>query len=299
MTKFRPYSSPLIKLLIKLRQLNKFSLSKSYFIDHTFDPLDLSLATAPNTDLEFLGAFNPYWSMAKDIVDTFKPYKSGFYVWRDLLQPLRGIGNVAKGLIYILIIPFLLLCDFTQSIYSGIKNRSLSVFIDSAASSLVGFITGLFDGINNIVRGSLQFATTPLTWFLRMPLRALITAVKGWPTFEETQAENARTLARLVKKEGKTLEDAREIDNKLVRFACKIYKAEKQGQEFVDKEVLRSGLSQPMAFKRKEYLASGEFSPYIDDCKENREAALQFLSLFARKENKSPKEISKSQSLQA
>lgn len=66
------------------------------------------------------------------MVDTFKPYKSGFYVWRDILQPLRGLGNIIKGAAYLIAAPLLFLYDIVRASYYGITtNLSLSTYTNS------------------------------------------------------------------------------------------------------------------------------------------------------------------------
>ena len=76
-------------------------LRELYFKINIFDtPLSFVKAGSQGRSSLFFGGFNPILAMKKDVVDTFKPYKSGFYLLRDVLQPVRGVANVFKGLFY-------------------------------------------------------------------------------------------------------------------------------------------------------------------------------------------------------
>ena len=41
------------------------------------------------------------------------------------------------------------------------------------------------DGLTSVIRGATQIITTPLTRFVKMPIRGIITAIKGVPKIEE------------------------------------------------------------------------------------------------------------------
>jgi hypothetical protein len=106
----------------------------------------------PNKQSKILGGFQPIMDMAKDFIDTFKPYKSSSYLVRDLTQPLRGIGNTLVGIGYFFVafIPFLGLQFDTR-------------------------ISWAIYGITNVLRGLSQIVTSPLAWLLKIPLRMAIT----------------------------------------------------------------------------------------------------------------------------
>jgi hypothetical protein len=87
----------------------------------------------------------PLAYMGKDYIDTLKRYKSPYYIKRDLFQPFYGAVNVLNGF---------------KNIGYGIAHLS---------GGLVGV------GVTEIFRGLTRIAATPLTWFIRMPLRGLIT----------------------------------------------------------------------------------------------------------------------------
>ncbi len=97
----------------------------------------------------------PLAYIGKDCIDTFKPFKSSYYIKRDLLQPIHGSINIYKG--------------FTN-IGTGI--------VDLKSSSIA-------IGIAEILRGLTQIAITPLTWFLRFPCRGIITLLTGFQKAED------------------------------------------------------------------------------------------------------------------
>jgi|GEM_PF-4039331 len=95
---------------------------------------------------------------AKDYLDTFKPYKGWFYVKRDLKQPYEGWKNLKLGVL-----------EITGRIRQQ-KDKSFGL------------------GVSGIFRGLTQMVTAPLTWGLRMPLRAIITGVSGGFEIAESRA---------------------------------------------------------------------------------------------------------------
>ena len=96
----------------------------------------------------------PLAYMLKDNADTFKQYKSPYYIKRDLLQPFHGAVNI----------------------FNGFKNIGYGI------ACLKGGLIGV--GITEIFRGLTRIAATPLTWFIRMPLRLVITAFTGFQKAE-------------------------------------------------------------------------------------------------------------------
>lgn len=304
MAKFRPYHSPLKRLWQKLGFIGSF-ISDTYYKYNKFDDYHDSRGTDDKPDdlvPEFLGAFHPWISMFKDVVDTLKPYKSGFHVWRDLLQPIRGLGNIIKGVVYIPTTIALFIFELIRGVIHGIARSDFNIFKNLMQLAFVRVSSGLLDGINNIIRGVLQVVTTPLNLIIRMPLRLIITAIKGWPTFEETQYENASKLEELINKDDKTLDDTLEIDFRRIRFHKKIEKAEQKGQEFINKNELDIKLNSFESFTDTRLTDQGYLngvfggscyrSPYPKDGLEKRQKALEFLSLFTHKKSTTPTDSS-------
>ena len=79
----------------------------------------------PSVADQFIGSLQPFASMINDVSLTFKPYRSVSDFGVDLAQPLRGLGNVSRGVIsflfspvYFVVIPFI-------SIYLLIQKRQI------------------------------------------------------------------------------------------------------------------------------------------------------------------------------
>lgn len=143
------------------------------FINRTIF-MDLPHERGISLDTQLKGAFQPLADMAKDAMDTFKPYRSWWYVRRDALQPIFGIGNVFKGIGYVLASLLLFICAPFYCFYA--KN---SIGWHYAAILLVSWnfaLSCFIDGILRILRGATQLVTTPLTCFKAL-IRGSITLV--------------------------------------------------------------------------------------------------------------------------
>ncbi|MFA5960848.1 MAG: hypothetical protein WC785_10075 [Tatlockia sp.] len=103
----------------------------------------------------------PLAYMVKDGIDTFKPYKSPYYIKRDLFQPFHGVANLSNGL---------------KNIGSGIICFAKGEF--ATGTGRVAY------GLTNILRGVTRILTTPLTWVLRMPFRGMRTLFSGFREFK-------------------------------------------------------------------------------------------------------------------
>ncbi|MBA2653938.1 MAG: hypothetical protein H0U71_02585 [Gammaproteobacteria bacterium] len=233
MPKFRPYVSPFELLAKKIGPVG--DLRNLYYKYNKFDDLFSEEGGDPRdtNKLSFyiLGGFNPLLAMRKDFVDTFKPYKSRFYIARDFLQPFRGIGNILKGVFNILVSPVLFLANTFRYAYRAIAERSLNLFANNMAMNFARTGGGILDGITSLIRGVGQLVTTPLTWLIRMPLRGIITGVKGMPTVVDSLKKKAEKTEVLLKKENITLNDAIAIDHVVLGFYGKMLKGMQRGQK--------------------------------------------------------------------
>lgn len=129
--------------------------------------------------------------MWKDLKATTKPYRSNKPVLNDGLQPLYGLANLLKGCIYLaLILPLFLFNLFRYAT----RVNSFRKWVDLA---LIYNGTRIFswfiDGVLSILRGVIQLATTPLTWFIKMPLRGIIT--KWFADEKDLLIENKPSIA--------------------------------------------------------------------------------------------------------
>jgi hypothetical protein len=111
---------------------------------------------------QFLLAGLTFLNMLKDAVDTFKPYKSKWHLWRDLQQPLNGLKNIlfslglaAFALVLIVMafiaVPFVLLSR-------GWKASLNTVYL--ATNKIAALIA---HSLAKAIRGLTQLAATPLT----------------------------------------------------------------------------------------------------------------------------------------
>jgi hypothetical protein len=124
-------------------------------------------------------------TLAKGVVDTFKPYKSKFYVISDAGQLLHGIGNLIRAgqLAAAAITRFALTiikCIFYDLFFKAGPVTCLKNLFKSAINDLLG---GLFHAAATALRGAIQVATAPLTWLIRMPIRFAIYIKSNWGAY--------------------------------------------------------------------------------------------------------------------
>ncbi len=231
MPKFIPYQSPPAYLARKFRFIKQ--LRSLYF---KYNKLDSELMIAasdprPKRSPFFLGGLNPILAMKKDFVDTFKPYKANYYILRDLTQPVRGVGNFVRGLFNIVAAPLIFLGNTVRYALKTIPRGDFREFGRLMLTNLVKTGGGFLDGVTSVIRGVTQVIATPATWFIKMPLRLLITAIKGKPTVCQNVEKRVEKLETLIQKDDKTLEDTIAIDREMLSIEGKAFKAWKRGQE--------------------------------------------------------------------
>lgn len=124
----------------------------------------------------------PLFELKKFIADTFKPYKTENQKNRDWYQLYNGfallsntIERVLKVLISFVLPPLALV------LYQEDVRRSKSEFFKKRAYDLITMPLWL---LRNVIKGVLQVLTAPFTVLIRMPLRLLITSIKGKPKLE-------------------------------------------------------------------------------------------------------------------
>ena len=144
--------------------------------------------------------FRPYKKMWRDVPKTFKRYKPGG-VWKDILQPLRGIGNVIKGLagivgflvkvilsviINVIILPIVLACvGCAAGILAGFAAGSFVA--DVTDSGFLGVVVGLPAAIvlgvaGGIGAGALSFVALAALTTVCLGIGAVFTGIEsgGW-----------------------------------------------------------------------------------------------------------------------
>jgi hypothetical protein len=150
--------------------------------------------------------FQPFLNMRKDAVDTFKPYKSSSQVIRDFLQPLKGLQNIIKGLCIAVSCPYVLLCNIVGYLCAVLLIAILMLpclfFFEDAwdkyckrmnnmnnsfLANFVQRVSWMMEGLVSLIRGMTQIAAAPFTWLIKMPLRAIVTYIKGAPAIEKNR----------------------------------------------------------------------------------------------------------------
>lgn len=190
-------------------------------------PYDRRFNETPKDPLldQFLGALQPLASIANDFQYTFSPYKSRWEFLKDLVQPLRGLCHILQGLANLAGAILFFLVETGKDIFT-----SNSLIYDSLINLLVA-ASWFIDGLSSLVRGFTQIVVTPLTWILRIPLRGLITRIKGTPDVSES--EDIQRLVKLgdeVMDNYNILNNRHQIDNIKYRLHEEYQKALSRGQ---------------------------------------------------------------------
>ena len=133
----------------------------------------------------FLGTLQPFVEMAKDVADTFKPYKT---IWphaiKDFLQPLRGVGNILKALATIAALPLFLVIGTIDAFFPFKYDKEYNgENLDHPLSKRVlynfqAILSWVPHAITTIIRGITQIAFTPFAW-VKVLIRAGITKKYG------------------------------------------------------------------------------------------------------------------------
>lgn len=186
---------------------------------------------------QFLGPFQTFLDVKKDLTNTFKPYKSSYYLKKDAMQPLYGVTNLLKGLVYIVAAPLTLLFNlFIREPYRTIKSfislsSALTHYFHNTKINVLRTMSWLLDGSLNVIRGVTQIATTPLTWLIKIPMRELITTIKGAPTIEENNAvKNLVSKANAILANPTLIESDYSMDAIKHALHCKFIKSSERGQ---------------------------------------------------------------------
>lgn len=137
-----------------------------------------------HTILEFIK--KPVLEMIKDSKDTFKPYKDRHQIWRELYQPLLGVGNLILGFSLIIFYPALVFISLPENKDLSFKGNLKLYALDFPAIALMLF------------RGATQIVAWPLT-LLRMPLRAFLTWKQ--PAIRIEESKGLQELVNLYQEE--------------------------------------------------------------------------------------------------
>lgn len=150
--------------------------------------------------LLFLAPLQPFVDAGKDFADTFKPYECWDDFFQDLKQPLYGIANFLMGVATFifcgLALPLALIGCLLSMMTAGIfllegKSTLARETMEGCGLVLGGCVSWLMESLALINRGITQIAATPLTYFLKMPLRGLLYAFSDSP-YAEDKPESQR-----------------------------------------------------------------------------------------------------------
>ena len=224
--------------------------------------------------LPLKGSMQAFLDMAKDTVDTFKPYKTNYQVKRDLSQPVRGLLNIGRAAAtFVLALGFLVyrtgngLFKKNHS-YSYIKVKARYAFSWMAESMALA------------LRGATQIATTPLTWLLKIPLRGILTYSVGAPLIEDSKSiQNLVELSKGQLQKTATV-DSNSINTNAIRFELhrKYLKAFRRGQQ-----TYIGHAEENKAFRNHGRVPYDSMSLLPGQ----EQAALKYLSLFSRENRES------------
>lgn len=165
-----------------------------YYIAHNQKPILRGNAAS------LIAPFQHFINMGKDFINTARPYRYPSHYLKDLMQPLRGIGNILRGVGNIIlgavfsalsccVLPLYLVLALPIVALRSLWNQRLlfSYSIPFLRGALDGIVTGIgwmMEGIFSLVRGATQIATAPLTWIFKIPLRTLLRLTRGYPKAE-------------------------------------------------------------------------------------------------------------------
>jgi len=238
---------------------------------------------APNSKVQqILGGLQPIADIGKDFVDTFKPYKARYHAQRDFLQPIRGVGNIAKGVANLIVgvigiigVPLLFPLISFENDRDKLRNNLSLTF------------SWYLDGISSIVRGVTQVITTPLTWFIKMPLRGLITAIKGrTPLIEENQGiqllvKKGDALLKVAQREAEEVTEAEYADSIRYELYRKYKKADSRKQATqIDEKTLNELLNDNSNPKSSCYTSDSRMYYPTNFSVDQRDNFKKYINLF-------------------
>ncbi len=129
---------------------------------------------------QFLGALYHFAKMGKALSEAFKPYQSSGKIKRDLLQPVNGVINIAKGLV-ILVFSLLAAALWTAILPFALLLSLCLLPICLLAMTAPFFVKAIYpiswfiEGLTTVIRGVAQVGCTPLAYLFELPFRGAMT----------------------------------------------------------------------------------------------------------------------------
>ena len=274
------------------RQSNTFVEAIKYL----FDLFDYGVIYPP--ERTFLGFQKArFKKLRKNFIDTFKPYKSGSsYILRDFFIPFYHLLTSLVVLVGLVYSPCKLLFDFVRS---AIGAGSFSTFKKEMQDSLLKNGADFAHDATYFLQAVLAVAAAPLIWFLRMPLRGILSLALGRPTLISSLKPEALAIESLVNKRDKSFKECSDIHTKMSAINDKLNKSfdkcSAKGQNLgVTKRVLDQSYSDYAAYREDALKKTQNYNanPYLDDDEELKAAteadrlaslsALHFVSIFTK-----------------
>lgn len=127
---------------------------------------------------QLIGSFQPFADIANDFLNTFTGYKAASEFGLDCLQPIFGIGNVLKGIFYLvtvllLFIPTFIIAPILIGLFCNKVSDNMNQLFGIGGTVLLSWF---FDGIGSLIRGSTELAATPLL-IIKTPFRGIIALI--------------------------------------------------------------------------------------------------------------------------
>jgi hypothetical protein len=190
-------------------------------------PVDYQFFTFSGT---FQFCIKPLRYLFKDLVDTFKPYKSNSHIKKDALKPIAGIKDIFIGLgaavIYPLAVIFLPIVAILKALVLKDPRHVFTLFLST-------LILGPLFIVGNLILGVTRIVTSPLL-LLKIPFRLLITAFTDQPLIENNAG--IKSLVRQAEINIQTNKSTALI-NRILALKC--VKAINNGQATQNQELLQ------------------------------------------------------------
>jgi hypothetical protein len=219
MSSFKNHNTILAELTVKVG-LTKFSFIENLLFYSIYEK-GLNENNQPMVNM-LTSSAKPFRKMKKDLVDLIKPYKKGrmmSLMGREFFQAVRGLGNIVKGLIIL-----------ASAVITGSLRLLATPFTFSNSHykrDLKYPFYWMADGLAEIIRGLTQVVASPLTILLKMPIRSLITLIKG-PAYAEDNPKIQKALSEANHAMEHSTNDAAtllnltaEIQRQMVKAFCK------------------------------------------------------------------------------
>lgn len=113
--------------------------------------------------------------LSKDFKNTFKPYKSNFYLQRDMKQPLYALRHLLLALVSLICLPLWPFLAVGLTVYHVIDGKN---FEGTLADTIRKPSTGVKLAVcffSELAAGLIQLTTFPLNYIIRIPLRKYLT----------------------------------------------------------------------------------------------------------------------------